>query len=292
MTHIRQVNNAKKQFVFDVVKRQHDLFANGTKADCQKRLHCLEEMYDLCDNEDQRSLVKDVITDFSEMNDDVYNLCLFDMIDAIVGKGYPLQECLVVAMAHDHSADSSQAVLQDIKLHLGMAGFPVDNFCNRIDHCHKKRFNTMRHYFIVDDFVGSGSTVLNRKNELDRIFAEKQYTVHFIVVAGMQHAIDMLKNNGIDIHCSYMMQKGISEKYDKAVVPHKLQLMADLEEKFAKEINQTLLSEHHLGYKQSEALFCRKYRNVPNNVFPLFWWKRYADNSDRETMFNRQQVGY
>ena len=249
-------------------------------------------MYDLCDNDEQRSLVKDMITDFSEMNDDVYNLCLLDMVDAIISKGYPLDECLVVAMAHDHSADSSQAVLQDIKTYLCANDFPSGNYCNRIDHCLKARFKNIHHYFIVDDFVGSGSTVFNRNDELVKKLAGKQYTVHFVVAAGMRYAIDMLRAKGIDIHCSYLMMKGISEKYDKAIVPHKLQLMTDLEAKLAATIKQTELSEHHLGYKQSEALFCRKYRNIPNNVFPLFWWKRYSDNSVRDIMFNRTQTGY
>lgn len=284
--------NAKYKFIFDLVERQHDLFANASKADIQKRQRSIEEMYDLCDNDEQRSLVKDMITDFSEMNDEVYNLCLLDMVDAIISKGYPLDECLVVAMAHDHSADSSQAVLQDIKTYLCANDFPSGNYCNRIDHCLKARFKNIHHYFIVDDFVGSGSTVFNRNDELVKKLAGKQYTVHFVVAAGMRYAIDMLRAKGIDIHCSYLMMKGISEKYDKAIVPHKLQLMTDLEAKLAATIKQTELSEHHLGYKQSEALFCRKYRNIPNNVFPLFWWKRYSDNSVRDIMFNRTQTGY
>lgn len=249
-------------------------------------------MYDLCDNEEQRSLLKDLIIDFSEMNEDTYVMCLEDMKNAIVNKGFPLHECLVVAMAHDHLADSSQSVLQEIKLHLGMVGFPINNFCNRIDRCHKKPFNAISHYFIIDDFVGSGSTVLNRKKELDKLLTGRQYTLHFIIAAGMQYAIDMLKRNAIDIHCSYLMKKGISEKYESSIVSHKLKLMADLETKLAATINQTQLSVHHLGYKKSEALFCRKYKNIPNNVFPLFWWKRYADSSDRETMFVRVQSGY
>lgn len=284
--------NEKYKFIFDLVKSQKDLFSNASNAVVQKRQRGIEEMYDLCDNDEQRSLVKDMIMDFSEMNDDVYNLCLLDMVDAIINKGYPLEECLVAAMAHDHMPDSSQAVLQDIKTYLVANNFPNGNYCNRFDHSLKHRFKNIRHYFIVDDFVGSGSTVSNRNNELAKKLAGKLYTVHFVVAAGMQYAIEMLKANGIDIHCSYLMKKGISEKYDSAIVPHKLQLMTDLETKFAATIKQTELSDHHLGYKQSEALFCRKYRNIPNNVFPLFWWKRYSDNSDRDTMFDRTQDGY
>ena len=153
---------------------------------------------------------------------------------------------------------------------LGMSGFPIGNFCNRFDHCWGKRFkDKYHHYFIIDDFVGSGSTVLNRKNEFEKLMKDKEYTLHFVVAAGMEYAIENLRNQGIDIHCSYTMKKGISEKYDADLIQHKLQVMSDLESKLAPTINETQLSEHHLGYGQAESLFCRKNKNVPNNVFPV-----------------------
>lgn len=62
------------------------------------------------------------------MNDEVFNLCLLDMRDTIISKGFPFDECLVVAMAHDHLADSSQDVLHSIEMPLGMSGFPIGNF--------------------------------------------------------------------------------------------------------------------------------------------------------------------
>lgn len=52
------------------------------------------------------------------------------------------------------------------------------------------------------------------------------------------------------------------------------------------------MSEYHLGYGQAESLFCRKNKNVPNNVFPLMWWKGYADHTHRNTLFVRLQEGY
>ena len=259
----------------------------------KEKTDSLKELYDLCDNEEQRSLVKNLLIDFSEMNDEVFNLCLLDMRDSIINKGFPFEDCLVVAMAHDHLADSSQDVLNSIKMPLGMSGFPIGNFCNRFDYCWGKRFkDKYHHYFIIDDFVGSGSTVFNRKNEFERLMKDKEYTLHFVVAAGMEYAIENLRSQGIDIHCSYTMKKGISENYDNGLIKHKLQVMSDLESKLATTINETQLCEHHFGYGQAESLFCRKHRNIPNNVFPLFWWKQYADNTVRTPLFARIQEGY
>lgn len=108
--------------------------------------------------------------------------------------------------------------------------------------------------------MGSGSTVLNRKNEFEKLMKDKEYTLHFVVAAGMEYAIENLRNQGIDIHCSYTMKKGISEKYDADLIQHKLQVMSDLESKLATTINETQLSEHHLGYGQTESYSVEKTR--------------------------------
>jgi hypothetical protein len=84
--------NSKKKFVFDLLTRQYDMLKDKTEH--------LKELYDLCNNEEQRSLVKNLLIDFSEMNDEVFNLCLLDMRDTIISKGFPFDECLVVAMGN------------------------------------------------------------------------------------------------------------------------------------------------------------------------------------------------
>lgn len=274
-------------FISDLIKSQKELLLE--KDDI------LSELYDLCDDEEQRNLVKQLLINFSLMDEDVYNLCLKDMSNNIVNRGYSLDECLLVATAHDHLPDSSQSVLQDIKFYMELAGFPSDNYCNRFDRCLKKRdFQSIRHFFILDDFVGSGSTLQNRKDEFESKMAQngRECSLHFVVASGMRFAVDQLRELGIDVFCAYNMNRAISESFLPSEVEHKIQLMSYLESKLATIINETELSDYHLGYKQSEALFCRKSKNVPNNVFPIFWWKRYADNSDRKTLFIRSQSGY
>lgn len=274
----------KFRFITDLVSCQIEMLKDKKEA--------LAELYDLCDNDEKKSLVKQLIVDFSEMNDEDYYLCLEDMSRYIVNKGFPLSECMIVAMCHDHLADSSQEVLQDIKLPLALKDFPYKNFCNRADKCFNKSDKAIRHFFIVDDFVGSGHTFDTRIDSLAQKANGREYTLHFVIAAGMEHAIKMLKDKGVDIYCSYTVKRGISDRYAVDQVDGKLALMTDLELHLAERINQTYLAQYHLGYRQSEAIFTRKNRNVPNNVFPLFWWKCDSKGNSRTTLYNRVQEGY
>ena len=274
-------------FISDLIKSQKELLLE--KDDI------LSELYDLCDDEEQCNLVKQLLVNFSLMDEDVYNLCLKDMSNNIVNRGYSLDECLLVATAHDHLPDSSQSVLQDIKFYMELAGFPSENYCNRFDRCLKKRdFQSIRHFLFLTILLVVVSTLLKRKEEFESKMAQngREYSLHFVVASGMRFAVEGLHQQGIDVYCAYKMNRAISEYYLPGEVEHKIQLMSSLERKLATIINETDLSDYHLGYKQSEALFCRRFKNVPNNVFPIFWWKRYADSSDRKTLFIRSQSGY
>lgn len=278
------MDKEKFRFISNLLSCQKDMLKGKMEA--------LAELYDLCDNDEKKLLVKQLIVDFSEMDDELYSLCLEDMSRYIVNKGFPLAECMVVAMCHDHLADSSQEVLQDIKMPLALKDFPFQNFCNRADQCFKKSDKSIRHFFIVDDFVGSGHTIDTRIKSLAQKANGRDYTLHFVIVAGMDHAIRLLRGNGVDIYCSYIVKRGITDKYADNQVEGKLALMADLELHFAERINQTDLAQYHFGYRQSEAIFTRKNRNVPNNVFPLFWWKCDSSGNSRNTLYNRVQDGY
>lgn len=193
---------SKDKFVFDLMARQYDMLKGKDDS--------LKELYELCDTDEERQLVGQLIVDFSDMNDDLYNLCLLDMSNYIINKGFPLKECLIVATAHNRYPDSSQDVVQSLKLPLGMAGMDMFNFCNRFDHCFNKDFKKAHHYFVVDDFVGSGSTILNRSIEFYKLIGDKECTLHFVIAAGMEYAINNLIAQNIDIHCSYTLDRGIT----------------------------------------------------------------------------------
>ena len=54
------MDKRKFRFISDLISCQKSMFGGKSKA--------LEELYDLCDNEEKESLVKQLLVDFTEMN--------------------------------------------------------------------------------------------------------------------------------------------------------------------------------------------------------------------------------
>ena len=106
------MNLTKEKFMFatDLISKRTDMLRGKEKS--------LYNLYDICNTTEQRELVRQLLLDFNEMTADVFNLCLIEMSKYILSFGYPLDECMVTAMAHDHMPDSSQGVLNSIKVPL------------------------------------------------------------------------------------------------------------------------------------------------------------------------------
>lgn len=256
--------------------------------------NALLEMFSMCSDCQTRQLVYDLILNFAEMDDDIYNLALMDISNHIMQKGYDDNEIGILAMAKDKDPDSSQEVVQNLKLTLGLVNHPNITIRNSFNYRNELiRKAKKKCIIVVDDFIGSGKTCRLRHKTLKSEFKDcKDLEISFCFIAGMQDAINALKTEGIDIYCSYIMKKGISEFYAEEEKSSRILQMNNLEKELAPQINDTLLSEHSFGYGKSEALFCRRNRNIPNNTFPVFWWKEYANGDKRNTLYNRIQNGY
>jgi len=251
----------------------------------------LLELYRLCDHDFQRNLLKKLLINFDCFDDDIYNLALIEMASYIIDLDYPKEKTAIVALCHDSNADSSQAILQDIKVPLARLSGTTYKTINRFDKI-RKAYNEGYRYFIgIDEFSGSGGTVINRFND----FVRQNYSgamINFCIMAGMLRAKDLAENNNVPIHIVYQMKRGISDYYNDEDLVNNMRWMYDLENKLAFQIEDTDLRDYHMGYQQSESLFVRLNRNVPNNVFPVFWWKAYANKNRRLTLFDRVQDGY
>lgn len=130
-----------------------------------------------------------------------------------------------------------------------------DNF--EVLNKHKNQFDVI---IYVDDYIGSGLSVLSGLNKIKDINCEK----YIVCLAAQQEGIDLIKTQtNINVYAKLIRNKGISDNYDENVKKHKLDLM--------KQISQELNAgtNNLLGYHDSEALI--SLIRTPNNTFPVFW---------------------
>lgn len=278
-----KLSKLEYDWIFSLQKRQKTMLKGKEES--------LLELYRICDQDFQRNLLRDLLIEFHCFDDDIYNLALIEMSRYIINLGFPKEETAIVALCHDSNADSSQALLQDIKVPLARLSGTTYKTINRFDKI-QKYYNQGYRYFIgIDEFTGSGDTIVNRYDD----FIRQKFNdavINFCIMAGMVHARKRIENNNIPINIVYLMKRGISDHYKNGDLENNIQGIHNLEDKLAAKIGITSLSDYHLGYKQSESLFTRLNRNVPNNVFPIFWWKAYSSNNNRLTLFDRIQDGY
>lgn len=285
---MRGLNYKQKEYnwILNVMRRQKELLGN---KDTQ-----LLDLYHFCDNDDERTLLADLLIRFNCFDSDLYNAALQDMVKYICGLNYKEDEMALVASCHDLAADSSQVVLDDIKVPMAQAGYSKVKTINRFDKIlreYNKSGKLIKHFIAVDEFIGSGKTLSLRLDEFNR-FGLSGVTIDFVFLAGMQDAIMAGRTVGASLFAVYEMEKGLSGYYSGEQLELRVNQMKSLEEKLAPMINRTVLDDYRFGYHGTEALYCRPDRNVPNNVFPVFWWKADKNGYKRNTLLTRVQDGY
>lgn len=280
------IKQKEYNWILNLMRRQKVML---NKSDAQ-----LLELYQFCDNDEQRDLLTELITRFNCFDSAIYNDAIQDAVRYICGLGYNEDETALVAFCHDIKADSSQVVLDDMKVPMALGGYSHIKTINRFDKiCHEynKSGGKIRHFIAVDEFVGSGKTLISRMDEFNR-YGLHGVTIDFVFLAGMCEAIELGKKKGASLFVVYEMEKGLTGFYNGDQLELKRSIMKALECKLSPKINMTDLKEYYFGYHEAEALYCRPDRNVPNNVFPVFWWKEDVNGRPRRTMLIRVQDGY
>lgn len=278
-------NKLEYEWILLQIKQREDLLKGRDKA--------LGELFKICDNSDQLDLVADLLKRFNYISSSYYGELIAKMAGHIKGLGLLPNELGITAMTIDEKADSSQAVLQDCKVPICIEFGERINDCNLFDRDSlEKLYNRgCRHFIAVDEFSGTGSTIVERQNRFNKMNF-RGADIQFCVLTATKDAFDHIKSRNIEIDAINLIEKGISDFYKNNELYQRQAEMTQLESKLADRIRATKLSENSFGFRRSEALYYKELGNIPNNVFPLFWWKQYKDGRKRTTLFTRVQNGY
>lgn len=259
---------------------------------CEKE-SCLIELIELCDSLEHKDLIIDLLGEFKYLDKQVLNSYLNYLTDCIISdSGFQEEETIIASITADDSADSSQKILDYIKMPLFKMGWSNVVTVNRFNDIPKYIIKGKTKIILIDEFIGSGTTIRHRLRSTNG-WPKKEFEIKLCFVAGMGYAIKGIEDLGYQVFCPLKLKKGISERYEEPIAVNVIGKMKELEDKLAQQINTHQINGFSLGYNDTQALYSLEscLGNTPNSVFPIFWWPRYFDDSPRNTLLTRVERG-
>lgn len=246
------------------------------------------ELMEMCTSLEEQHLVCALLDRFAYLSDATFRDYLIQMANQITQVwGLDRDLTQIVAMTHDHRADSAQLILHSLKPLLAEAKWtdvPLVNRCDRASrHIRERPF-----VVLIDEFAGTGLTVNGRLKTIERCYKEAQLPIREIrvcLLVCMEEAKSRIEKAGAIVHASLVQKKGISGHYIGTDLAKAKKYMFRLESLLKAHLNNVPLPS--FGYGQAEALYGRSMCNVPNSVFPLFWWPCFEDGGQRKVLLYR-----
>lgn len=248
-----------------------------------------------CSQPAEEQLVKELLKDFLHISHAKYIESLTSLAKEIV-KGHDQERTQIIATASDRTSDSSQYILYDLRVIFAELGWYKYKEVNRHDHSIKTFKESPQHnnLILVDEFIGSGKTIIGRVNNLHTHYKVnnkiEDYSISVSVIAACNFGLKNVIDAGIDAKSLFCLKKGISEKYEADEVEGKLSVMLNLESKLRSEVNAYHIADHSLGYGGCESLYFREQGNLPNSVFPFFWWPEDIHEKQRKPPLTRSMI--
>jgi len=248
----------------------------------------LYELWCLSDNNEQQNLIEHLIKNFSFI-DERKLLEASKTLSSQVESVWNLKpnNTFLVATCDNSKPDGSQNIIQILKNKFSV-NWEESNFYNSLPvGAYKIPGNS--NIVLVDDFIGTGNTISRKLKYLQSIIEKRKLqniTIQIISLAAMAFSKNALDELGVEYYSVHWLQKGINELIEVDKRESATQSMEQLETKLLNSYHNRILP--NFGYKRSEALYSLGFNNIPNNVFPIFWWPFYEGGHERKTLFSRK----
>ncbi|MCO7573418.1 MULTISPECIES: phosphoribosyltransferase-like protein [Pseudomonas chlororaphis group] len=258
----------------------------------------LEDLYEIlyseCSEDASRDLICELLDRFLYVDTAMHHAHMVELALEIVSEpGIDDASTQVVAMCADWNADSSLEILYNLKPLMEGHGWRQYSLVNRYSHA-LKTYNSkkQKNIILVDDFVGSGQTVLGRIKTIKAQFEGSgiaDYNIMVKVLASTQAGFDRVVGEGVKITTQKIIKKGIDDFYDSLTAAEHRKRMLAIEELLSPEYmaGEKLRKLPSMGYNEAQATYCRENSNTPNSVFPVFWWPFKVDGSERKIVLTR-----
>lgn len=248
-------------------------------------------LFEDCNDEESRELLIDLVNRFEFVDNTRYQFLMRQIaLEIVTEPEIHEQTTLIAAMSVGSGADSGQSTIYSLKPLLQEHSWTRHKIINDALHSYKtiKSNAPLKDIILVDEFVGSGRTVIGRVDTIKRQFSENgitDYSIRVKVLASTKTGLNNVIEHGIKISSQITLAKGISEYFNESLVEKNLALMEKLEGILSTDFNGREMPS--LGFGKAESLYFRINTNLPNSVFPIFWWAEYKNKKTRKTLLTR-----
>lgn len=232
-----------------------------------------------------QDLVASLIRRFTFVTTDEYEALILEMAEYIA-TSFDMDGTLLCATTADRNKDSAQRVLYDLTSNLAALGLYKVRALNRYDALPKE--NNFHSVVLVDEFIGSGQSIVGRVKAIHRVFKQRGTTppeIHALALVGMTVSLREIAHNFSSLNVCLALRKGIDQYTSGHRRADEYELMSTLESMLAPVSHGESLPS--LGYAALEALYSRHAGSCPNNVFPVFWWPELLGPKPRQPLFPR-----
>lgn len=272
----KKIDHSLYRKIFDLVRQKEWL---------ESRDNQLVTLLNTCDTDRQQALIFDLISRFHYSGDIDLRRSAARIAEKI-SKEWKLSalETRIVAIADKDEADGSQFLTQALRQHFSRnEGWSSANFLSQITAI--ASFGPdIKNVVLVDDFVGTGTKISRKFKWAEKKLGELgcKTEIYICSMAAMEASKLVLNSLSGEYFSDIWLKKGISDHFEGDALVNARSDMHELEKKL-----DDLPSGYSFGFKESESIFYQEPFNVPNNVFPIFWWDRWNTSEFEKPIFNR-----
>lgn len=254
----------------------------------------LIELWNLCEYKDEQKLIYQLLLNFLCLDFRMANNYCKEISKHVCDEwGMNSESTKIVALCDEESPDGSQFFIQLLKNKFaGRYNWTEKNFLNNLSTIGQApyRLKAGQNLILIDDFIGTGNTVERKikwlKSRIKKI-NKPDIKIFLVSLACMQGALNVIKSLKIKFFAPIILKKGISDYYEGEMLKNNIHNMKNLESKLHPIYKNLHLFKYNFGYGKAESLFSIEGVNVPNNVFPIFWWPLLMKGRKRNTILQR-----
>ncbi|MGF1758311.1 hypothetical protein L4D76_10265 [Photobacterium sagamiensis] len=252
----------------------------------------LLNLWELCVDADERSLLKELLNDFFVLDKKKERSSCDKINNYVHEKNLNPTHTIIVSVSDVGKLDGSLVGLQLLEQKI----IPVEQWENcYVSHISELegKLSNCTSIIMFDDFIGSGNKIVKKYEWLANTVEKddvdiSSIDVYIISFSAMKFGIKNIKSKiDVNVFCANEFKKGISENNSITERYKKIKLMLKIESKLSQYHHNRVLSKYSLGYCKSESLYYWDNLSCPNNVFPIFWWPNLKNGSKHDTVFTR-----